>query len=416
MVELAQQLLHLIRFTADPRAITSVHCQLLDDNPQTHLLAIGKAAIPMTHAAQSKLAENLDSSLVISTPTPNEIPFSIETELYIADHPFATDRNLAAAQRTLQFVRSIPTDARLLVLLSGGGSALLTLPAPPLTLNDIRTVTDALMRAGCNIHDLNIVRKHIEQLKGGRLAQHSTAAETRVLIVSDVIGDDISIISSGPFAPDASTFFDALAVLQEFGCLDASLAVTRYLEVGATGEHEETPKPSDFTFNPVLSRVIQSNQFAIHAATGVLESLDFNPYIKHNSTAEASELGTYAANLLNKHDSVVIGGEPVVTGIKPGSSGGPMQEAALAAALALENRDFDWLVLTFATDGIDGPTSAAGAVITHTDLINARAKSLPLENALAEHNTNPMLALMNCLIETGPTGTNINDILVVVRR
>lgn len=416
MDELAQQLLLLIRLSADPRAITSVHCQILEDNPPTHLLAIGKAAIPMTHAAQSKLADNLDSSLVISTPIHNKVSFSIGTEIYIADHPLATDRNLLAAQRTLDFVRSLPPDARLLVLLSGGGSALLTLPAPPLSLNDIRTVTEELLRAGCNIHALNAVRKHIEQLKGGQLALISSAADTRVLLVSDVVGDDLSTIASGPFAPDSSTYSDALKVLRELGCIHASEIVTRYLEQGAAGKHEETPKPSDTAFDPVLSLVILSNQNAIHAATGVLESLDFNPYSEHSSTAEASELGIYAAILLDKHDSVVIGGEPVVTGIKPGSSGGPMQEAALAAALTLENRDHDWLVFSFATDGLDGPTSAAGAAITPTDLEQARSHSLPLEKALAEHNTHPLLSQMNCLIETGPTGTNINDVLVIVRR
>lgn len=370
----------------------------------------------MAKAAQAEVGDHLVSSLVISTPVPKQVRFNKETELHIADHPLATDRNVLAAQRTLEFVRSLPPDARLLALLSGGGSALLTLPAPPLTLGDIRSVSDALMRAGCNIQGLNAVRKHIEQLKGGRLAQHSSAVDTRVVVVSDVVGDDLSTIASGPFAPDESTFADALDVLSYYECLRTSDAVTRFLEEGAAGEHEETPKPCESAFASILSLVIQFNETAVHAAAGVLESHDFAPYIETDSTAEASELGVYAAKLLSEHDSVVIGGEPVVTGIKPGSSGGPMQEAALAAALTLENRDFDWLVFTFATDGFDGPTSAAGAAITPIDLEQARAKSLQLEKALAEHNTHPMLAQMSTLIKTGPTGTNINDILVIVRR
>ncbi|GAB5496101.1 MAG: glycerate kinase [Phycisphaerales bacterium] len=416
MDELAKQFLHLIRLTADPRGITSAFCQTLDKNLPTHLLAVGKAAIPMTHAAQTQLTEKFDSSLVISTPPPKAIRFSTDTEFHIADHPLATERNLHAAQRTLKFVRSLPQGARLLVLLSGGGSALLTLPAPPLTLVDIRTVTDALIRAGCNIHELNTVRKHIEQLKGGRLAQHSSAGDVLVVAVSDVVGDDLSIIASGPFAPDTSTFSDALDVLRDHGCLNASDAVTRFLEQGAAGKHEETPKPGDSAFDSITPLVILFNGAAVNAAEDVLESHNYSPCTETDSTAEASELGAHAANLLSEHDSVVIGGEPVVTGIKPGSSGGPMQEAALAAALALENRDHDWLVFAFATDGVDGPTSAAGAVINPADLQQARTESLPLEVALAEHNSHTILAQMNCLIETGPTGTNINDILVVVRR
>lgn len=416
MDELAQQLLHLIRLSADPQGFSKAHCQLLESNPPTHLLAVGKAAIPMTHGAQKELADNLIVSLVISTPPPKAIRFRIETELHIADHPLATDRNLHAAQRTLEFVRSLPSDARLLVLLSGGGSALLTLPAPSLTLDDIRTVTDELMRSGCNIHELNAVRKHIEQLKGGRLAQLSSAVNTHVVVVSDVVGDDLSTIASGPFTPDTSTFADALDVLRDHDCLSASDAVTRFLEQGAAGKHQETPKPGDAALNSTHDPFIMNNEAALDAAAAVLESHNFTPHTEPDATAEASELGIYAAKLLNKHDSVVIGGEPVVTGIKNGSSGGPMQEAALAAALTLENRDFDWLVFSFATDGIDGPTTAAGAAITPIDLEQARSRSLPLENALAEHNTHPLLAQMNCLIETGPTGTNINDVLVIVRR
>lgn len=417
MDDLASQLTRTILEAADPGPATAEFCtKLAASTPPTHLLAIGKAAVSMTRSAQSVLNEQLQSSLVLTTPMTHATGLAKETVLLTADHPLATRRNVQAASRVLDFVRTLPSDAHLGVLLSGGSSALLTLPAPPVTLEDIRNVSDALMRAGCDISSLNTVRKHIEQLKGGCLARHVSAERTSVAVVSDVIGNDLSTIASGPLAPDPTTFTDALSVLDRFSCASVSGTITRYLEDGARGEHPETPKPDAIDFGAIEHRVILSNQSAVDASAAFLCTKGFRPYQEHGFAGEARSLGQRSAELLHSHDAVVIGGEPIVTGVEQGTRGGPMQEAALAAAVALEKTEGDWLVLALATDGRDGPTDAAGAIIDRDTLQRAHRMGLSVEQALANHNTYPLLAQVGAHLTTGATGTNINDILVVLRR
>lgn len=417
MDDLAAQLTRTILEAADPGPATAKFCnELIASAPPTHLLAIGKAAISMSRSAQRVLGQQLQSSLVLTTPTTHATGLAKDIPLLTADHPLATGRNVQAASRVLEFVRTLPSDAHLVVLLSGGGSALLTLPAPPVTLEDIRNVSDALMRAGCDIRSLNTVRKHIEQLKGGRLAQHVSAERTSVAAVSDVIGDDLSTIASGPFTPDPTTFAEALSVLDRFGCASVSGTITRYLEEGARGKHTETPKPDANELSTVEHRVILSNHHAVNAGAEFLRTKGFHPYQEHGYTGEARTLGKRSAELLKSHDAVVIGGEPIVTGVEQGAQGGPMQEAALAAAVALEKTGHDWLVLALATDGRDGPTDAAGAIIDRDAMQRAHRMGLSVEQALANHDTYPFLARVGALLTTGATGTNINDVLVVLRR
>ncbi len=415
MDDLAAQLTRAILEAADPGPATAEFCtELIASAPPTHLLAIGKAAVSMTRSAQRVLGLQLQSSLVLTTPTSHATGLAKDTLLLTADHPLATGRNVQAASRVLEFVRTLPKDAHLVVLLSGGGSAILTLPAPPVTLEDIRNVSDALMRAGCDIRSLNTVRKHIEQLKGGRLAQHVSAERTSVAVVSDVIGDDFSTIASGPFTPDPTTFAEALSVLDRFGCASVSGTVTRYLEEGARGKHPETPDAIDF--GAIEHRVIMSNHSAVDAGAEFLRTRGFHPYQEHGYTGETRTLGKRSAELLKSHDAVVIGGEPIVTGVEQGARGGPMQEAALAAAVALEKSEHNWLVLALATDGRDGPTDAAGAIIDRDAMQRGHRMGLSVEQALANHDTYPFLARLVAHLTTGSTGTNINDVLVVLRR
>lgn len=405
--DLIQELLESIRTASDAGPPTERFCRELE-TPPTALLAIGKAAASMARAAGA-LPDGVPTKALVVTTPPKLTGLPRNIEVAIGDHPIPSERNLIAATKALEFVQSLSQSDHLLVLLSGGGSALLTLPAPPLTLNDCSRVAEALMRAGCPIQELNAVRKHTEQLKGGRLAQACAANTTTVACISDVIGDSTETIASGPFAPDSTTYADALDTLSRYNCLSISPPLTVYLREGTAGKHAETLSDDSPGTNHTI---ILSNNHAVEAAAAPLHARNYSPKIINSYTGEARNLGPLVAESLKSYDSVVIGGEPTVSGISPGSIGGPVQEAVLAAAMSLENTHTDWLVLGLATDGIDGPTPAAGAAL---DPATLKRITNPAEQ-LRTHNTHNALQEANALITTGPTGTNINDVIVALRR
>jgi len=414
MIEQAQFIQDLTRailVAADPTDSTKQFYDSLSHAP-TAILAFGKAAIPMTQAAASLCGGLPTKTLVITTPQPTPHNLTAPAEVLFADHPLPSPRNILAAERTLEFVQSLAPADHLLVLLSGGGSSLLTLPTPPLTLDDCTTIADALMRAGCDIHELNTIRKHNEQLKGGRLAQASAVHTITIACVSDVIGDSIETIASGPFAPDTTTYDDALDILSTHNCQNTVPAITEFLREGAANKHPETPTAAELQHKDITHSIILNNQTAINAAADFLQSNGFTPRIINDFTGHAHDAGKLIAESLNTHHAVILGGEPTVSNIKPGTLGGPVQEAILAAALELEHTKYDWLIFGLATDGIDGPTQAAGAWLNPESLKHIQNPA----DALHAHNTYPALRTANALITTGPTGTNINDILIAIRR
>lgn len=402
---------------ADPSEATRRFLADLDpDAFPTALFALGKAAIRMSAAVTGEHAERLRLGLVLTTPVDAADTFPPSTSVLTADHPLPTARNVAAAEHVRDFVRSLTAKDRLLVLISGGGSALLTLPAGGVSLDDIAGLSGSLMRAGCPIDGLNCVRKHCERLKGGWLGAMCPAHSTSACIISDVIGDSISTIASGPFAPDPTTYADALAILDRYACADIAPAITTHLREGRDGLHPETPKPGHPSLRHTRHTVIMGNRHAVDAACVSLRGTGFDPVTLDPHTGEARDAARRLADALLAHDAVVMGGESVVGGVPEGSVGGPMQEAVVAAALLLEADPSDWLVFGCSTDGRDGPTDAAGAAIDRRSLALARGKGLPLEAALQSHHTHPALEAMNALIRTGATGTNVNDILVALRR
>jgi hydroxypyruvate reductase len=296
---------------------------------------------------------------------------------------------------------------------------LLAAPVAPLTLADKQAVTRLLLQAGADIAALNAVRKHCSRLKGGGLLRTAArAAGVWTFVLSDVLGDDLATIGSGPTVADPTTFADALAVLDRFGLRPAIPAAVRgHLEAGARGEVAETVKPGD----PALARsrtvVVGNNGTAVEAARRAAQALGYATVVLPPLVGDAAEGGRTIAARLQAHPggqalAFIAGAEPTVQ-VVPGGRGGRAQHLALAAALALD--DTPSVVLAAGTDGIDGPTDAAGALIDGTLAARARARGLDLETALAGTNSYPVLAALGALLRTGPTGTNVSDLVVALR-
>lgn len=412
-----------IREAANPR--TSLRPYLQSLNP-THLLAFGKASLEMADEALLSLSPSRGIITCVperleSLPADRRAVFeAANIRLLRADHPFATERNLQAAEAVRDFVSSLSPTDQLLVLLSGGGSAHLTLPAQGLTLDHLRAITKALQRAGRTINDLNCVRKHCEQLKGGRLAALSKAT-TNVLILSDVLGDPLDVISSGPFAPDPTTFAQALAIVNSANAHIPE--ITAHLERGVKGELPETPKPGDAIFDRVHSTVIASNVSLVESIAAHIKSRNIAvEAIWHAQEGEATALASRIAAATKVMQAkggpcaLIIGGEWTVHAGSSSGRGGPSQELALALALYLQNTPAAALI--YSTDGIDGPTNAAGAIITDQTTSHAAKHNIDLQAALINHDSHTALTKLHGQttrhIRSGPTGTNLNHIAVVI--
>lgn len=396
----------------------------MNDGRPTVLMAIGKASLEMANVAVQRLGRSLVRAVITAVPERmHKHRLGGRVEVMPADHPWPTDRNIEAASRVAELAREVTPDQRVVLLISGGGSAHLTLPAGDVTLDDLRAITKALQRAGAPIQELNAVRKHIEQLKGGRLAALLAASDIRAFILSDVIGDRLDAIASGPVAPDPTTYGDALEVLSRYGIASVALRVTKHLERGAAGVVNETLKPGDPRLARVMSTIIASNSTAVTAAAEHAERLGFHVVnVEMGVEGDAADAGRRLASLLrtlvresSRPACVVFGGEPTVRVIDSGADapavGGPSQELALAAAVDLEGEPRAAL-LAFSTDGIDGPTDAAGAIVTGLTVAHDPAAGLDAAAFLARHDSYTLLDRVGALTRTGPTGTNVNHIAV----
>lgn len=391
-----------------------------------YVLAAGKASVEMASAAAQLLESSLAAGLVVAVPERAHRLNDPRIQVLAADHPFPTQRNVQAARSALEFVSSVPASATLLVLLSGGGSAHLTLPNADVSLADIRTITASLQNSGATVEQLNTVRKHCEHLKGGRLAAASGAGRIVTLILSDVQGDRPDVISSGPTAPDPSTYADALAVIERHALLDAAPGITQHLRQGLAGKYPETPKPGDPSLGRVHHRVIANNLTAKDAVAEAARRLGYfvardHRFIAGGATVEGRRLGTTLRRLAlsNQRTCFIAGGEPVVNVGSAIGWGGPSQELALAAALELDDTE-GVLLAALSTDGIDGPPppsgpAHAGAFVTGETAQFAREAGQDPAAALASHDSGSFFkaaAKDATAIITGPTGTNINHVVI----
>jgi hydroxypyruvate reductase len=338
-----------------------------------------------------------------------------------AGHPIPDQAGVEGTQRMADLLAGATERDLVLAVLSGGGSALLVLPAPGLTLADLQDTTDLLLRSGATIVELNAVRKHLSQIKGGGLARLAGRAPVVSLILSDVVGDPLDVIAAGPTAPDPTTFAEAWAVVERYGLVERLPEGTRrHLQAGLDGDLPDTPKPDDPLFERVHNLLVGNNRLAAEAAVEAarangLNALLLSTYVE----GEARQVARVAAALAKEMVAhgrpaplpacLVWGGETTVT-VRGQGKGGRNQELALAAALALEGLP-QVLLVALGTDGTDGPTDAAGAVATGKTINRARSLGLDPVAHLENNDAYPFFHALNDLILTGPTGTNVNDLM-----
>lgn len=396
----------------------------LDGLGRIRVLGVGKASSAMVLPLWELLGARLDGCMVIGKRgEQSEIFGGDSVEFLDGAHPIPDRDSVAAARHAMEFVAPLGPDDLLMVAISGGTSSLLTLPAPGLGLEAISETTRVLLRAGAAIQELNTVRKHLSRIKGGRLAQRTAPASLVNLILSDVMGDSLSAIGSGPTVPNDSTFDDACGVLAKYRVESQLPAeVLAHLTTGAGKERAATPSPPTPHLPRIQNVVVGSNSTAVRAAVEVARSLGFHTE-SHDGVlkGEARTVGARIANtirgslqgrsLSDGPACWVYGGETTVA-VTGNGKGGRNQELALAAGIALDGVKSVTLV-AFATDGIDGPTDAAGALVTGSTLGWAKRLGMDAQSFLDNNDAYTLFDGLGDLLRTGPTGTNVADLVLV---
>ncbi len=384
---------------------------------RVHLVAVGKAASAMVDAA-ARTAGPGALGLAI-TPRGSPRPRSAIPVVF-GDHPVPGASSFAAGRRLLSYVRSTASEDLVLFLLSGGGSAVAEVPVPGVSPADLRRTTELFLASGAPIGVTNAVRRHLSDVKGGRLALATTARRYGTLAVSDVVGDAPSDIASGPTVGDPTTYAEALSLARQYK-VEPRLprAVREHLERGARGELEETPKPWDPRFRGAIYEVVASNRRALDAAAREACRLGYRARVLSSRVVGESQpvARAFARRLVRSAPSsrgrpvaLLSGGETTVALAPRSGRGGRNQEFALAAARVLAGHAA--LVLSLGTDGIDGPTDAAGGWTDGTTLERARRRRVDVPGALRRHFAYDALARLGGLVVTGPTGTNVMDLHV----
>ncbi|PWB60634.1 MAG: glycerate kinase [Deltaproteobacteria bacterium] len=339
-----------------------------------------------------------------------------------AGHPAPDPGSLAAARDILSLLSRAGEGDLVIALISGGGSAMLCAPADGVSLEEKAALSGLLVRAGADIHSLNAVRKHLSLIKGGRAAIAASPAGVWALLLSDVPGDDPSVIASGPFSPDPTTFGDAMAVLSRFGVLrEAPRGALRRLEAGASGKSDETPKPGHSAFAAVTCVVIGSNRTALEGAAEAAKaegigSIRLLPGFLSGEAGECAKSFVAEMRLLSSSlppgetAALIAGGETTVR-VEGRGTGGRCQEFALSAAIELSGTA-GMTLLCAGTDGIDGPTDAAGAIADGSTCDRAKVGGLSPDSFLENNDAYALFRVLGDLVVTGPTGTNVADVAI----
>jgi glycerate 2-kinase len=404
-----KSLLEAALAAADPLKVVPPHLPA-PPKGRTIVVGAGKAAAAMAKAVEDHWPGPLEGLVV--TRYDHGLPCS-RIEVVEAAHPVPDAAGRAAAGRILERVQGLTPDDLVLVLISGGGSALLTLPAPGLTLEDKQATVRALLKSGATISEMNTVRKHLSAIKGGRLGIAAAPARLVTLAISDVPGDDFSVIASGPTVPDASSFADARAVLAKYGIVPPE-PVRRLLAEA----QEETPKPGDPRLAHATAVLVARPQDSLLAAAKVAESLGLTPIILGDAIeGEAREVGRVMAGIalsvcrhgqpLHPPAVLLSGGETTVT-VTGNGRGGRNLEFLLSLAIALDGAE-EIHALAADTDGIDGTEDTAGALLSPKTLERVRAEGLDPKERLRDNDAWSVFSAAGSLIRTGPTRTNVND-------
>jgi hydroxypyruvate reductase len=383
------------------------------------VVAAGKAAGPMASALEASIGDRIARGVAV-TKDGHGVPLR-RIALREAGHPIPDARGENAAREALALAESARPDEVLIVALSGGASALLACPVPGLTLRDLAATTGELLRSGADIEELNAVRKHLSGIGGGNLARRARCRRIFVLCISDVVGDRLDVIASGPCAPDPSTYRDALSVLERRGIRDRIPAsVVHHLEEGARGRCDETPKPGDPAFERVRSLILANNRSALEgaqraAARAGLATIVVCDGLRGEARAVGRRLAALARAVRSeKPVCLLAGGETTVT-VRGRGRGGRNQELALAAALELASSRGITL-LAAGTDGTDGPTDAAGAYADPHTAARAAALGVQARDSLDRNDSHGFFAAESGLLRTGPTGTNVMDLALLLIR
>jgi glycerate 2-kinase len=406
---------------ADPAGAVTRHLKRRDLGRYSNIFVIGagKAGASMADAAERVLGRRITAGL-INVKDAAASPRTRRIELNPSGHPMPDARGVAGAERIAQIAAGAGKDDLVVCLISGGASALMPLPAAGITLEEKQATTRLLLACGANIHEINTIRKHISRIKGGHLARLAAPATVESLLLSDVIGDDLDVIGSGPTAPDASTFAAAGTVLDKYGIrARVPAAVRERLEGGQRGELPETPKPGDPVFRRVRNTVVGGNRLALAAAARHARRLGFRTLVLSSQIqGETREIaGMHAAIAREIVGSgqpakapacIITGGETTVT-LKGEGLGGRNQEFVLAAAIDIAGLK-NVVVFSAGTDGSDGPTDAAGAIADGQTL----SRNPDARRYLAENNSYRYFESLGDLVITGPTDTNVMDIRIIL--
>jgi hydroxypyruvate reductase len=379
----------------------------LPDAQRIFAFGLGKAACAMTSALADETS--LTDSLII---TKHASPLHFEpATVILGDHPVPGSSSLAAGNAVLKYITQLTPDDLLICLISGGGSALMT--APRIPLKDLQSLTSALLSCGARIDEINILRRHLDQLKGGGLASFATSRGARIIsqLLSDVVGDSIEAIASGPTAPDPTTCADALSIIEKYG-------LKNKIPDSIIPSLSETLKPDNPIFDRIKNTVIASNFIALQAAQAQAQREGFQTDIIHTALlGEARAVGDKIASQFKESLSklqrpfcLLAGGETTVT-LKGKGKGGRNQELALSAVDVLAGLK-DVMLVSLATDGEDGPTDAAGAVVTGESAQRAESLGMSAADYLSRNDAYSYFDSLDDLVRTGPSGTNVNDLVI----
>ncbi|MBI5958987.1 MAG: glycerate kinase [Chloroflexi bacterium] len=399
----------------DGTAYDLAHCR------RVIVIGGGKAGASMASAMEDLLEDRITAGWVNVKYGYTE-PTDLIT-IHQAGHPVPDAQAVSGTQSMISLLRDITADDLVICLISGGGSALMSLPVPGISLEELQTLTDLLLRSGAPIEAINAVRKHLSRISGGQLARLAYPARVITLILSDVVGSPLDVIASGPTVPDPTTYAHALAVIERYGLGEqVPGAIRQHLRRGVSGSVDETPKLGDPEFANVHNLIIADNARAAQAAVMQAESLGFHTLLLSTYIeGEAREVAKVLAALSKEIATVgrpvarpaclILGGETTVT-VRGSGRGGRNQELALAAALAIEGQE-SVMIASLATDGTDGPTDAAGGLVDGTTITRGRELGLSARAALDNNDAYPYLAAAGDLLMTGPTNTNVNDLMAV---
>lgn len=383
------------------------------------VIGAGKASARMARATEEILGDRISCGVIV-TKRGHRLPLRTEIELLEGSHPLPDEQGLKGTRRIVKLLSRTAADDLVILLLSGGGSALLVSPVRGISLRDKIRLTDALLRCGADIKEINTMRKHISQVKGGRLAELAQPSSVLTLILSDVIGDRLDSIASGPTAPDETTFSDSMRIINKYKLGNKiPSSIYSHLKKGTRGKTEETPKPGDPIFRKVKNVIIGSNRMALAAAEKKAKDLGFNTYVlprpvagdttraagRHVRLVKDVKLGK---GPIRPPACVISGGETTVK-IRGKGKGGRNQEFALVGAVGINGMK-NVVLLSAGTDGTDGPTDAAGAICDGETVDRALRKGLNPEGYLVENDSFHFFSKLGDLIITGPTHTNVMDV------